>query len=161
MAKASKETIRKRVAGQRGARAKRRRMARERVHSSMGPELAARVRLDADGASKSGQINRRVLWLVREWQLPRCPKIGHTMTPELVGYCKTHGVSMDWLLCGDLKGLHRMMMKRRDRYVPPDSYERLMQKVDALSPEDRQWFHEQAQRIIDKHRQTSPEHEPA
>jgi len=54
-----------------------------------------------------------------------------------------------------------MMMKRKGRYVPPDSYERLMQKVDALSPEDRQWFHEQAQRIIDKHRQTSPEHEPA
>ena len=70
-------------------------------------------------------------------------------------------MSSRWLLYGDLKGLHSMMMKRKGRYVQPDSYERLMQKVDALSPEDRQWFHEQAQRIIDKHRQTSPEHEPA
>jgi hypothetical protein len=48
-------------------------------------------------------------WLAIEWHLPRCPKIGRTMTHELADYCQTHGVSFDWLLSGDLKDLQRMM----------------------------------------------------
>lgn len=94
-------------------------------------------RLDADGASKSRQISRRVLWPAREWQLPRCPKIGRTMTPELVDYCKTHGVSMDWLLCGNLKGLHRMMLARRigKAAATPES---LKEKLARLSESERE-----------------------
>jgi hypothetical protein len=116
-------------------------------------------RLQADGASKSGQMNRRVLWLAWEWQLPRCPKIGRTMTPGLVDYCKTHGVSMDWLLCGDLKGLHRMMMKRKGRYVPPDQHERLMRKVGRLSPQDQDILRKTVDRLLAE--RGIGEHEPA
>jgi hypothetical protein len=116
-------------------------------------------RLVADGASNSGQMNRRVLWLAREWRLPRCPKIGRAMTPELVDYCKTHGVSMDWLLYGDLKGLHRMMMKRKGRYVPPDQHERLMRKVGRLSPQDQDILRKTVDRLLAE--RGIGEHEPA
>lgn len=70
-------------------------------------------RLEADGATKSKQIGRRLLWLTREWQLPPCPKVGRAPSAKFVEYCRTHNVSVDWLLLGDLKGLQRMMQARR------------------------------------------------
>ena len=81
------------------------------------------------------------------------------MTPELVDYCQTHGVSMDWLLCGDLKGLHRMMMKRKGRYVPPDQHERLMRKVGRLSPQDQDILRKTVDRLLAE--RGIGEHEPA
>ena len=94
-------------------------------------------RIDADGASKSNQISRRSLWLAIEWQLPRCPRIGRTMTAELVNYCETHGVSLDWLLCGDMKALQRMMEKRRLRTAAATP-ERLKEKLSRLSESERE-----------------------
>ncbi|MGV7215906.1 hypothetical protein [Bradyrhizobium sp. UFLA05-112] len=70
-------------------------------------------RLTADGGSKAEHIRRRARWLVNEWQLPRCPKIGRTWSKELTQWCENHDVSFDWLLYGDLKGLQRMMQARR------------------------------------------------
>jgi hypothetical protein len=70
---------------------------------------SASGRLDADGASKSAQMQRRLQWLAMEWRMPPGPKIGRTMTPALAYYCQTRGISLDWLLSGDLKSLHSMM----------------------------------------------------
>ena len=43
-------------------------------------------RLDADGASEREQIERRIMWLQQEWQLPQCPKVGRTMSKQLLDY---------------------------------------------------------------------------
>lgn len=75
-------------------------------------------RLTADGASKSAQIKRRLLWLVHEWQLPAHPPIGRSQSQELSDYIITHGISYDWLYLGDLKGLQRMMQWRRTGKPP-------------------------------------------
>jgi hypothetical protein len=101
----------------------------------------AEGRLSTDDASSPEQMNRRALWIAIEWHLPRCPKIGSTMTPELADWCQTHGVSFDWLLCGDLKDLQRMMEARRigkkDKLRPNMSAEEIAALVRTL-PEAQQ-----------------------
>src|SRR5690242_15831144 len=94
-------------------------------------------RLDAAGASKYEQMNRRALWLAIEWQLRRCPKIGRTWTSQLSDYCQNHGVSMDWLLYGNLKVLQRMMEARRTgkAAATPES---LKEKLARLSESERE-----------------------
>ncbi|SCB32251.1 hypothetical protein GA0061099_1004759 [Bradyrhizobium yuanmingense] len=66
-------------------------------------------RLDADGASSAQNNNRRLLWLAIEWGLERAPKVG----AELCDYCRKHGINVDWILDGDLRGLKRMIDERR------------------------------------------------
>jgi hypothetical protein len=107
-----------------------------------------RGRLDADGASKREQISRRALWLAREWQLPACPKIGRTMTPGLVDYCQTHHVSLDWLLCGDLEGLQRMMQARRERTAAatPESFR---EKLSRLSDSEREIIRKMVDQLVE------------
>jgi hypothetical protein len=94
---------------------------RRKAAKRLGEEWrnSASGRLDAEGASKSAQINRRIQWLAMEWHLPPCPRIGRTMTPALANYCQTHSISLDWLLCGDLKSLQLMMQARRGGKPPP------------------------------------------
>ena len=75
--------------------------------------LQALERLTGAGSSSPQQMSRRFVWLQEEWRLPPCPKIGRTMTTELLDYCKKHSVSLDWLLCGELKELRSMMDKRK------------------------------------------------
>ncbi|WP_407194404.1 hypothetical protein [Bradyrhizobium sp. STM 3566] len=94
-------------------------------------------RLDAAGRSKYEQMNRRALWLAIEWHLPRCPKIGRTITAELVDYCQIHGVSVEWLIRGDLKGLQRMMEERRARSAAATP-ESLKEKLSRLSDSERE-----------------------
>jgi hypothetical protein len=36
-------------------------------------------------------------------------------TPAVMAFCKKHEVSFDWLLCGDLQGLHRMTIAAKTR----------------------------------------------
>ena len=96
-----------------------------------------RGRLEADGAMKSAHMNRRALWLCLQLGLPPCPKIGRTMSPALADYCQTHGVSMDWLICGDLRGLQSMMQARRDGKAA-STVERLLEKLARLSESERE-----------------------
>jgi hypothetical protein len=118
-------------------------------------------RLYNDGATSPEQANRRLQWLAQEWSLPvDClPKIGRTMTSKVAGFVEKYSISIDWLFYGDLRGLHRMMMQRKGRYVPPDSYERLVQKVNMLSPEDQEMVRKKVQRLLAE--RGIGEHEPA
>jgi hypothetical protein len=50
---------------------------------------------------------------------------------------ETHGMSLDWLLCGDLKGLQRMMLKRRTRDIAATP-ESLRDKLARLSESERE-----------------------
>ena len=49
------------------------------------------------------------VWLAIEWGLERAPKVG----AELCDYCRKHGINVDWILDGDLRGLKRMIDERR------------------------------------------------
>jgi len=71
--------------------------------------------LDADGASSAQSISRRLLWLAIEWGLERAPKVGNAPSDELCDYCRKHGISFDWMLCGDLRGLQAKTHRRLGR----------------------------------------------
>ena len=115
MTKPTRETIRKRVAGQRRAAARRKRMRKARLHGSMGPELAAKTRLEIDGAGSEDAVRRRIRWLAHEKKLAPVD-IYQAMTcrlHHLAEFIQRHELSYDWLLYGDLQGLRRMPLKKQ------------------------------------------------
>jgi hypothetical protein len=69
-------------------------------------------RLERDGAHSMDAIRRRVRAIAQERNLQPADiaKLMHKRisTPHVVAFCEKHKISMDWLLCGDLKGLQRM-----------------------------------------------------
>ena len=67
-------------------------------------------RLHTDGSCKPENIGRRLQWLAHERQIPEkdLPKVQCDMTDELFDFAEKYHVSLDWLLCGDLKGLREM-----------------------------------------------------
>jgi hypothetical protein len=120
-----------------------RKSRRRRVAAS--PEIRATNRLTADGASSYLQIKRRIQWIEQEWLLPRCPKIGRTPSKALCDYVRAHDISWDWLLCGDLKGLQRMIQRRRADKTAA-SPESLKAKLARLSESER----EVVRKLIDR-----------
>jgi hypothetical protein len=90
-----------------------------------------------------------MLWVATEWQLPRCPRIGRTPTKALFDYCETHGVSLDWMLDGDLKGLQRMMQRRR-MGKPPVTPESLEEKLVRLSESDREVIRKIVDQLVEE-----------
>jgi hypothetical protein len=58
-------------------------------------------------------------------------------TPNALAFCNKHKVSLDWLLCGDLQGLHRMTKEAKAE--PPETTEAQRKEVTrlflALSPQ--------------------------
>ena len=79
------------------------------------PRRKALQRLERDGATSRPAMQRRILALAAERSIP--PADFHKLmykrinTYDIMVFCEKHKVSYDWLLCGDLKGLHRMMGK--------------------------------------------------
>jgi hypothetical protein len=76
-----------------------------------GALARARQRLVKDGCQTNAAMRRRVLLLAAERNLPPAEyaKLMHkrVLTGPLLAFCKKHNVSIDWLMCGDLKGLQR------------------------------------------------------
>ena len=76
------------------------------------PRRKALQRLERDGATSRPAMQRRVRAIAQERNLPPADfaKLMHKRitTPAVMAFCKKHKVSFDWLLCGDLQGLHRM-----------------------------------------------------
>jgi hypothetical protein len=76
------------------------------------PRRKALQRLERDGATSRPAMQRRILALAAERSIP--PADFHKLmykrpsTQAVIDFCKKHKVSVDWLLCGDLKGLRRM-----------------------------------------------------
>jgi hypothetical protein len=93
-------------------------------------------RLHTDGSCKPENVRRRLQWLACERQIPEkdLPKVQCNPTDELFDFAEKYHVSLDWLLCGDLKGLHRMMGKP---CADVSTVERIVEKYGQLSP-DRQ-----------------------
>jgi len=76
-------------------------------------------RLRRDGAHSMDAIRRRVRAIAQERNLQPADitKLMHkriSNQPRLA-FAEKHKISLDWLLCGDLKGLQRMMQARPSR----------------------------------------------
>jgi hypothetical protein len=93
-------------------------------------------RLHTDGSCKPENVRRRLQWLAYERQIPEkdLPKVQCDPTDELLDFAEKHHVSLDWLLGGDLKGLHRMIgtIAVTDRVT-----ERIVEKYGQLSPDQQ------------------------
>jgi hypothetical protein len=108
-----------------------------------GQSIRARNRLRRDGCSSNDAFRRRVLLLAAERNLPpaeyaklmrkRCP-----MKP-IAAFCKKHDVSLDWLMDGDLKGLHRMKQWAKEGHGMTEEERRaeILRKLFALTPSNR------------------------
>jgi len=85
----------------------------------------ARDRLVRDGAGSRDAIQRRVLAFAKERKLPPAEyaKLMHKriLTGNLIPFCQKHGVSPEWLLCGDLRALQRMVQERKAEAVVDDT----------------------------------------
>jgi hypothetical protein len=92
--------------------------------------------------------------LAYERQIPEkdLPKVLCNPTDELLDFAENYDVSLDWLLCGDLTGLHRMIGKPVASKV-----ERIMEKYDQLSPDQRRIVTEEVDRMLAEQAVEGPE----
>jgi hypothetical protein len=124
-------TSEKRTRTRRRNAAKRRRLAAERA--TTGEE-----RLNADGASNSVMIYKRLLWLAQRRGIPVAdvPRVGPAMTIQLKDFCLKHGVSFDWMLTGELPALRDMLRQFAAAGPPrPDTLANLRAKLARLDAE--------------------------
>jgi hypothetical protein len=104
-------------------------------------------RLHTDGSCKPENVRRRLQWLAHERQIPEkdLPKVQCCPTDELLDFAEKHHLSLDWLLGGDLKGLHRMIGKP---CAGASTIERIMEKYGQLSPDQQRIITEEANRML-------------
>jgi hypothetical protein len=117
------------------------------------PRRRALDRLDRDGAHSTAAVQRRVRALAHERNIPPADfaKLMYKRINmrDVMAFCEKHKVSYDWLLCGDLKGLHRMTGKpcagvsTVERIV-----ERIMEKYGRLSPDQQTIVTEEVDRML-------------
>jgi hypothetical protein len=79
-------------------------------------------RLDRDGAHSTDAIRRRVLTIAQERDLQPAEyaKLMHKRisTRHAMAFAEKRKISLDWLPCGDLKGLQRMTQEAKA--TPPE-----------------------------------------
>jgi len=102
------------------------------------PRRKALQRLERDGAQSTEALQRRVRAIAAERKIPPADfaklMYKRISTFAVLQFCKKHKISIDWLLCGDLKGLQRMTKgeKRPVTELPTARVEAILQKlVDA------------------------------
>ena len=85
-------------------------------------------------------MRRRVRAFAEERNLPPA-EIAKLMykrinTRDVMLFCEKHKVSFDWLLCGDLRGLHRMTQeaKATPQEMPEAQRKEAMALFSALQP---------------------------
>ena len=97
-------------------------------------------RLERDGAHSMDAVRRRVRAIAQERNLQpaEIAKLMHkrVSTTHVVAFCDKHKISMDWLLCGDLQGLHRMTKEAKAEPAEMTEAQRkeVTQLFLALSP---------------------------
>jgi hypothetical protein len=100
----------------------------------------ARERLERDGAHSSDALRRRVRTIAEERSLPPADFAKlmrkRISTRDVMLFCEKHKISFDWLLFGDLRGLHRMSQeaKATPREMTEAQRKEVMQLFSALSP---------------------------
>jgi hypothetical protein len=110
-------------------------------------------RLSLYGASKAGNIRKRLQWLALIWQIPTAdlPKIKLKPTDDFIDFAEKYDVSLDWLLFGTLKGLQGMIRNRLGRQKSqPTLKERIMRGYISLSPENQRIIDEAFDRLAER-----------
>jgi hypothetical protein len=105
------------------------------------PRRKALQRLERDGATSRPAMQRRIQALAAERSIP--PADFHKLmykrpsTQAVIDFCEKHKVSIDWLLCGDLKGLQRMKQeaKAEPPEIPEAQRKEIMRLFSALTPQ--------------------------
>jgi hypothetical protein len=108
-------------------------------------------RLQTDGSCKPENVRRRLHWLAYDRQIPEkdLPKVQCNPTDEFFDFAEKYNISLDWLLCGDLKGLHRMKGKPCAGASTVERItERVMEKYGQLSPDQQRIFTEEVNRML-------------
>jgi hypothetical protein len=82
------------------------------------------------------------------------PKVQCNRTDELFDFAEKYHISLDWLLSGDLKGLHRMMGKP---CAGASRLERIMETYGQLSPNQQRIVTEQVSRMLAERAVEGPE----
>lgn len=101
---------------------------------------AACRRLERDGAHSTAALQRRVMAIAQERNIPPADfaKLMHkrVSTGAVMTFCEKYKISFDWLLCGDLRGLHRMTQeaKATPTEMPEAQRKEIMALFSALSP---------------------------
>jgi hypothetical protein len=132
----------KRKMSERAAKALRTRRRNATRQKAKRAERAAHPRTPSDrlyaaGSTSIENTQRRLQWLAHLRQIPAedMPTIKRTTTRELVDFAEKYGVSLDWLLGGELKHLHRMLAKFR---AAPPPQVMTGQEYEALPPDIKQ-----------------------
>jgi hypothetical protein len=102
----------------------------------------ARERLHRDGSDSTPAMQRRIQALAAERSIPPADfaKLLHKRVGmnAVAAFCEKHKVSMDWLLCGDLKGLLRTMQGCPSRTQQPVlTSDELRRAHEGLGEKDR------------------------
>jgi hypothetical protein len=86
------------------------------------------------------------------------PKVQCNPTDELLDFAEKYHISLDWLLCGDLKGLHGMMGKACAGVSTVERIvERIMEKYGQLSPDQQRIVTEEVNRMLAERAVEGPE----
>jgi hypothetical protein len=93
-------------------------------------------RLYGEGAHDGPAIFRRLLWVSqrRGISLEELPAIGDTVTPALVSFVERHKISLDWLICGGLADLRKMLRAERQPPSTNGAPEERAARAAAVSP---------------------------
>ena len=86
-----------------------------------------------------------------------CPRFSEP-TDELLAFAEKYNISLDWLLCGDLKGLHRMMGKPCAAVPLVERVmKRVVEKYGDLSPDGQRIITEEVNRFLAERAVEGPE----
>jgi hypothetical protein len=91
---------------------------KRRRKAKPAPVTAPYQREISDAASRKDAIRTRIRLIAAERGLPESEikkVIGRLSTRDVICFMQRHDISADWLLCGDLKGLLRMVRVRPQR----------------------------------------------
>ena len=121
-------------------------------------------RLRRDGCQSMDAVRRRVRAVAEERQLQPAEyaKLMHKRisTAAAVDFCDKHKISMDWLLCGDLKGLQRMTRDARAEPAARLPTKDFVALYSLLSIEQKQMITAFLKELIARQRrEPEPQHE--
>jgi len=112
-------------------------------------------RLQRDGCCSMDAVRRRVLALAAERNIPPAEyaklMYKRVSTPHALAFSEKHKVSLDWLLYGDLKGLHRMTQwAKAEPAVTIMTAEKVGEVYLQLTPEAQQVISDKVRALVAK-----------
>jgi hypothetical protein len=90
-------------------------------------------RLKRDGALSREAIRRRLQWVAYDRKLAPAEITKAMRTRNIVAFCKKHGVSLDWVLYGNLQDHPKKSWERKTVLTP----DQLRRAYESLGENDK------------------------